>query len=335
MPRAGRGRSPSPSPGWAKGHLVAPHPGAGERHQWVTNPAPVHGDGSNTWRDPADVVYGSVSLLRDRCWRPRRPGKALAVRPVQRYVRLPPAAACVAALVIAASAHADENGPPRRARGHAVKARAHGHGQVHVQWGVAPRIPVATYRPAPVTVVVVEDEEHFARVSETPRDHGYGGFTGFALVVPPSGASLQGGGLGFRIHGAPAIALDLSAARAWGTDALDRRRVENLGALTALLYPSPGGTLQPYFPVGLLLDTSSARDDERTRRFRHFGGFAGCGLEVFLSRDFSLFGDARVMLRTRVGGEPGPEFGQGSRSTSTSVGLALVLGAAWYPFGKK
>jgi len=170
--------------------------------------------------------------------------------------------------------------------------------------------------------------------SAPTRDHGYGGLTGFALVVPPVGASMQGAGAGFRIHGAPALALELSAARAWGTDVRDRRRTETLGALTALIYPSPGGTMQPYFPLGAFYDGSVVQDGAQTHRYRHFGGFVGCGLEVFLSRDFSVFGDARAMLRGRVGGDAGPEFEQGARSTSVSTGLLIVLGAAWYPFGK-
>jgi hypothetical protein len=40
-------------------------------------------------------------------------------------------------------------------------------------------------------------------------------------------------------------------------------------------------------------------------------------------------------MRGRVGGAPGPEFSDGGRSTNTSGGVLLVLGAAWYPLGKR
>jgi hypothetical protein len=245
-------------------------------------------------------------------------------------VRLLTSAAALAVLAFAMGAKADDSGRARSPKGREVKTRSRAREHARFTVHASAEVYITT---APTPAPPEEIEEAPAAPIVT-RDHGYGGFTGFALVVPPVGASLQGGGFGFRIHGAPALALELSAARAWGSDERGRRRTETPLALTALLYPSPGGTLQPYFPVGVFYDSSTVRDEQHSRSYRHFGGFVGCGLEVFLSRDFSVFGDARGMLRGRVGGDPGPEFAQGGRGTNLSAGLIVIVGAAWYPFGK-
>lgn len=176
------------------------------------------------------------------------------------------------------------------------------------------------------------------RALDGPRpDHGYGGFTLQRFVASgEGGAKATGGGVSFRIHGAPALALDLGLGVHDGRDALGRRRSDVPLSLTALLYPLPSSAVQFYAPVGLGYDWSRVDLPGGSQaRWRHLGVAAGLGVEVYLTSYFSVFVDLRGFVRWRTGGDPGPEF-QTNRglATDTSGGAFTSLGVAWYPLGK-
>lgn len=167
-------------------------------------------------------------------------------------------------------------------------------------------------------------------------DHGYGGFTLQRWVASgEQRAYADGGGVSFRAHGAPHLALDLGVGVFHGVDAQQRDRRDVPLTLTALLYPFPRSALQFYLPAGFGYDRSRVALAGGTAHWSHFGSFLGLGAELYLTSQFSIFLDLKGFVRWRVGGDAGPEFqATDGRATNTSGGAYTTLGIAWYPLGK-
>jgi hypothetical protein len=166
------------------------------------------------------------------------------------------------------------------------------------------------------------------------KDHGFAGLTGSLLLLPGAHWSPGVGG-SFRVRGAPALALDLGLHRADYRDVERRRQEDTLLSLSAFLYPFSRGPLQPYGVVGVTYDWARVGSAGAATGgdWRHVGGAAGLGVEAFMTPRFSFFTDVRGLIRTRSGGDPGPEFRQDGRSTDTSIGAVVLVGMAFYAFG--
>jgi hypothetical protein len=159
------------------------------------------------------------------------------------------------------------------------------------------------------------------------RDHGFGGFTarvaGAMPMVMPGASSLVGFGGSFRIHGAPALALEIAYDAFDGASDSARRRDQTLG-LHALFYPSPGGRTQPYFIFG----AGHAWQSEPTTG--HFAATVGGGFEWFVTEKMALSWDVRALVRS---GDDALPWNRGPIS-GTSWGLVFGIGVSAYVFGK-
>jgi hypothetical protein len=183
-----------------------------------------------------------------------------------------------------------------------------------------------------------------------PRDPGYGssklgldlrieGAGGFSKGQQRDVYGLGGGGVGLRYRLAPHFGVEAGVDLLGGHDYNDRKRLEVVGSAGGLFFINPRSRLQLYLSGGMLVDHARASSTydaaylAPTQTFTHVGGYAGLGLEYFISRRIALHGDVRGIVRQKVGGNSdAPEFmelGTG-RSTNTSGALVGSAGIAFY-----
>lgn len=158
------------------------------------------------------------------------------------------------------------------------------------------------------------------------------------------GASGMGGvGATMRYRQHPMFATELSVAGMAGTDYNGDSRAEVPLTLSELIYFNPQNRFQVYGVVGFGASWASVSyNDTRTRgadsgSYTYVGGLAGLGVEWQLTPNFSIFGDARAFLRTRVdpGANDNPEFSRVNSSgrtetTNVSTGVVGQLGGIFY-----
>jgi hypothetical protein len=150
-----------------------------------------------------------------------------------------------------------------------------------------------------------------------------------------------GATLRFRTH--PMFAGELSIAGMVGTDYNGDARTELPITLSGIVYFNPQNRFQLYGVAGMGVSLAGvAYNDPRSRpddtaAYAYFGGLAGLGVEWQLSPHFSLFGDARAFIRTRIDREAdeNPEFSRvdsdGHRqTTNVSAGVVGQLGGIFY-----
>ncbi len=167
---------------------------------------------------------------------------------------------------------------------------------------------------------------------------------GFGSRAGGSGG-MGGGGAVMRYRLNPVFATELSIAGLVGTDYNGDSRAEVPLTVSGLVYFNPQNRFQVYGILGLGMSwagvafnpTNSRARGTDSASYTHFGGLAGLGLEWQLSPHFSIFGDARAFIRTRVDPERDetPEFTRVNSSgrtetTNVSVGVAGQLGGIFY-----
>ena len=176
----------------------------------------------------------------------------------------------------------------------------------------------------------------------------------FGLGVFASGLSFGGrgddrvalGGVGatmrFRYH--PYLATELTLGGFFGRDYNGDTRAEVPATVNELIYFNPMHRLQVYGILGIGMSWASVQYEganavtrgRDTAGYAYFGGQAGLGLEWQITRNFSLFTDARAFVRTRVDTEveTNPEYtrsnGVRTETTNTSAGITGQLGAMFY-----
>jgi hypothetical protein len=170
-----------------------------------------------------------------------------------------------------------------------------------------------------------------AFADQPQTDHGYAGFVahvaGETTLLAPTSRPLLGYGGAFRIHGAPALALELGADHLTGTDVYGRQRRETPLTFAALVFPNPGHEVQGYFVGGIGYEWARVSGDD----WRYVAGWLGGGVERFVSPEISLSIDARGFLRGRT--DDATAFEDPHRPTMSWGGL-LTIGVALYVFQK-
>jgi hypothetical protein len=176
----------------------------------------------------------------------------------------------------------------------------------------------------------------------------------FGLGVFASGLSFGGrgddrvalGGVGatmrFRYH--PYLATELTLGGFFGRDYNGDTRAEVPVTVNELIYFNPMHRLQVYGVIGLGVSWATVQYEglnaithsRDQAGYAYVGAQAGLGLEWQLTRNFSLFTDARAFIRTRVDAEveSNPEFsrsnGTRTETTNTSAGVTGQFGAMFY-----
>ncbi|MBK8693291.1 MAG: hypothetical protein IPN17_13570 [Deltaproteobacteria bacterium] len=175
------------------------------------------------------------------------------------------------------------------------------------------------------------------------------GFGAFASGLSYGGrgdnrVSLGGVGATMRFRYHPYLATELTLGGYFGRDYNGDQRAEVPATVNELIYFNPMHRLQVYGILGIGMSWASVQYEganavtrgRDTAGYAYFGGQAGLGLEWQLTRNFSLFTDARAFIRTRVDTEveTNPEYtrsnGVRTETTNTSAGITGQLGAMFY-----
>lgn len=248
-------------------------------------------------------------------------------------------------------------------------------GSVQINGGVAPRPvyvqpapPVYVQAPQPVYVqpqtvyvqqptryVITQQPVQYTTTTTSYQWVGLSRGQTIGLGVFGSGLSYGGGrgddrvamgGVGasmrFRYH--PYLATELTLGGYFGRDYNGNQRAEVPATVNELIYFNPMHRLQVYGILGVGASWATVQYDgldaatrgRDTAGFAYVGGQAGLGLEWQITRNFSLFTDARAFIRTRVDSETqtNPEFtrtnGTRTETTNTSAGVTGQLGAMFY-----
>ena len=156
---------------------------------------------------------------------------------------------------------------------------------------------------------------------------------------------MGGAGLTIRYRQHPVFATELSIAGLGGTDYNNDSRLEVPLTLSELIYFNPQNRFQFYAVVGVGASWASVAYDNANVRlhgtdtgaYTYVGGLAGLGAEWQLTPNFSIFGDARAFVRTRVDQSvsDNPEFSRVNSSgrtetTNVSAGVIGQLGGIFY-----
>ncbi|MDB4931056.1 MAG: hypothetical protein JWM10_3540 [Myxococcaceae bacterium] len=248
-------------------------------------------------------------------------------------------------------------------------------GSVQINGGVAPRPvyvqpapPVYVQAPQPVYVqpqtiyvqqptryVITQQPVQYTTTTTAYQWVGLSRGQTVGLGVFGSGLSYGGGrgdnqvamgGVGasmrFRYH--PYLATELTLGGYFGRDYNGNQRAEVPATVNELIYFNPMHRLQVYGILGVGVSWATVQYDgldavtrgRDTAGFAYVGGQAGLGLEWQITRNFSLFTDARAFIRTRVDSEieTNPEYtrtnGTRTETTNTSAGVTGQFGAMFY-----
>ncbi len=229
-------------------------------------------------------------------------------------------------------------------------------GQVIIVEQQPPPPPVYIVQRPPPRIIVQQQPVYYTTTTTTVsylglngrgRGFGVGGFvTGLGFGSRGAGTAGMGGAGGtmrFRTH--PMFAGELSVAGLVGSDYNGDTRTEVPVTLSGIVYFNPQNRFQLYGVAGIgaswagvAYNDANLRDrPTTTATYTYFGGLAGLGAEWQLSPHFSIFGDARAFLRTRVDRQANdnPEFtrvnADGRReSTNVSAGVVGQLGGIFY-----
>lgn len=202
------------------------------------------------------------------------------------------------------------------------------------------RPAVRYYEPAPRPVRVLRAREPFWGAPKVGLDLRVDG-AGFGGGRFGDAYGMGGAGLGLRFRAAPHLGFEAGLDVLGGHDYNANRRVEVAGSAGAMLFFNPRSRAQLYLSGGMLLDHARATDPRLDNvlttysspmTYNHLGGYAGLGLEFFLSRHVSLHVDGRGVVRQKIGGTTAPEFTdvQTGRTTNTSAGFVGSAGLALY-----
>jgi len=126
------------------------------------------------------------------------------------------------------------------------------------------------------------------------------------------------------------VGLDLGSGYFAGNDYQGFHRSEIPLTANLLFFVNPQHKVQVYFLLGPGVSFGRVDRFNEIRHMTYVGGQAGLGLELRLAPAFALNLDVRGVLRHRIDNDPRPEFVDGTRSTDTSGGALLAIGATFY-----
>jgi hypothetical protein len=166
------------------------------------------------------------------------------------------------------------------------------------------------------------------------------GAAGFGSNAKQEAYGLGGAGLGLRYRATPHLGFELGMDVLGGRDYNADKTVEISGNLGGLVFFNPRSRVQVYMSGGLLVDRAKASPSSTPWTaaasspdlvYNHVGGYAGLGLEFFVTRHLSFHLDARGIVRQNVSGNA-PEFTDAAtgRTTNTSGGMVGQGGAVIY-----
>ncbi len=184
------------------------------------------------------------------------------------------------------------------------------------------------------------------------------GLRGSLAGIGGGGAAMAGGSVALRFRSNPRYALDIGLAGFNGVDWANRSRTEGSVFVDGRLYLNPRDGAQLYGVGGLAVSVAETYEETgpgcdpfeddgcdpflavQSRQMTHLTGSLGAGLELRLSPFFSVDIEARALLRQKVSdSQDAPEFvetvtfpdgSERSRSTNTSAGVLLGVGATLY-----
>lgn len=150
-------------------------------------------------------------------------------------------------------------------------------------------------------------------------------------------AGMGGAGAGLRYKPTRSFGFEADFDFLGGTDYQGDHRNETAFSLNGLVFLNPRSRAQIYLLAGFGWSAASVQTDSQSgpanANYAYFGGQAGAGLELRLSRSLALNGDLRGFIRSRTDGaaQVQPEFtDQYGRSTNTSAGALLTGGMTLY-----
>jgi hypothetical protein len=149
-------------------------------------------------------------------------------------------------------------------------------------------------------------------------------------------SGMGGAGFGLRYKPVPAFGIESNLDFVGGTDYNGNHRNENAVTFNALVFLNPRSRAQVYLLAGFGFSNAHVNDGSTgsSNDYSYFGGQAGVGLELRLSRHFALNSDLRGFIRGRTDDQAGahPEFYNPSTGqyTNTSAGVLLTAGATFY-----
>jgi len=206
--------------------------------------------------------------------------------------------------------------------------------------------PVPAYAPPRPVVVHRQPRPRRVRVRTTnwgaPKlglDLRVDGAAGFGAGRYRNAYGMGGAGIGLRYRAMPHLGLEAGIDLLGGRDYNDNKRFEVAGTAGALVFFNPRSRAQLYLSGGMLLDHARASDARTIAlydvplTYNHVGGYAGLGLEVFMTRHLAFHVDGRGILRQKIGGSsPAPEFTdiETGRTTNTSGGFVASAGMVLY-----
>ena len=208
--------------------------------------------------------------------------------------------------------------------------------------------PVVVYQPPPPVVVVKPEDaapppDYEYAPPPRPRVHhsewGLNGHVEGAAFGHGSGdAGMGGGGLGLRFKPSPRFGIESDVDFVGGHDYQGNDRTETALTFNGLLYLNPRSRAQIYLLAGFGWTTAHVTNSDSSSspldaHYDYFGGQAGAGLEIRLSRNFALNGDFRGFIRGRTDAlaDSHPEFTSADgRTTNTSGGVLFTGGLTLY-----
>jgi len=149
-------------------------------------------------------------------------------------------------------------------------------------------------------------------------------------------AGMGGAGFGLRYRPVPHFAVESNVDFLAGTDYNGFQRNENALTFNGLFFLNPRSRAQVYLLAGFGFSSAHARDENQgvSYDYSYFGGQAGVGLELRLSRHFALNSDIRGFVRGRTDSQANahPEFYDPATNqySNTSAGALLTAGATFY-----
>jgi opacity protein-like surface antigen len=204
--------------------------------------------------------------------------------------------------------------------------------------------PVVVYQPPPPPPVVVvrpagpRPYEYAPPPSSPisrPREWGLNlHVDGAAFGHGAGNAGMGGAGAGLRFKPSRRFGIETDLDILGGTDYQNDRRTETAFTINGLVYLNPRSRAQLYLLIGFgwsgahVTCDSAACSGPADRHYTYFGGQAGGGLEIRLSRAIALNADVRGFIRTRIDdqAQSQPEFTDQYGRTSNSSGGALFTG---------
>jgi len=219
--------------------------------------------------------------------------------------------------------------------------------------GYRPPPPVVVYQPPPPVMIVRPEApppyvyRRPVPMAVAPRHewglnlHVEGAMIGHGLN---GNAGMGGAGFGLRYKPSPYFGMEADLDFVGGNDWTGNGRTETAFTMNGLVFLNPRSRAQVYLLGGFGWSAAHLSDGCSSSSsgfyanycvdsYSYFGGQAGVGLELRLSRHLALNADLRGFIRGRIDGAADihPEFRNSSgQTTNTSGGGLLTAGMTFY-----